>query len=53
MKKVAAFYPSLKSLPENKVKSFRSITLAEEIIKDTSIGFVVRILVFTLMKIYN
>ena len=51
--KVTTFYPCLKGLPENKVKSIRSITLAKEIIKETSIDFVVWILVFTLMNIYN
>ena len=53
VKKVAAFCPCPKSLPEAKVKSFELIQLAEEISKQSSIEFVMWILVVTLMRIYN
>ena len=45
VKKVAAFGPCLKSLPEAKVKSFGLILLVEEISKQPSIDSVVWLLV--------
>ena len=51
VKKVAAFCPCPKSLPEAKVKSFGLILLAEEISKQPSIDSVMWLLVLTLMKI--
>ena len=51
VKKVAAFCPCPKSLPEAKVKSFGLILLAEEISKQFKT--VVWLLVLTFMKIYN
>ena len=50
---VVAFCPCLKILPEAKVKSFRLISLAEEISKHPNIDSVVWILAVTLMKFYN
>ena len=43
----------LNSLPEAKVKSLGLIPLAEEISKQSSIAFVMWLLVVTLKKIYN
>ena len=51
VKKVAAFCPCTKILPEAKVKSFGLIPLAEEISKQPSLDSAVWLLVLTLMKI--
>ena len=53
VKKVAAFCPCPKNLPEAKVKNFGLIPLTEEISKQPRIDFVVRLLLFMLIKIYN
>ena len=53
VKKVAAFCPCPRSLPESKVKSFGIILLAEEISKQPSRDSEVWLLVVILLKICN
>jgi hypothetical protein len=48
-----AFCPSLKNLPEAKLKSFGLITLAEEVPRPLSMNSVMQLLVTILMQIYN
>jgi hypothetical protein len=44
---------AIKSLPEDKLKNFESIALAEEISKHPSIDSVMWLLVASLMQIYT
>ena len=53
VKKVAAFCPCPRSLPESKVKRFGLILLAEEISTTPSIDSEVWLLVVILLKICN
>ena len=53
VKKVAAFCPCLMSLSKAKGKSFRLISLPDEISKQPSLDYVFWIFVVTLMKNYN
>ena len=50
---MAVFCLFLKSLPEAKLKSFGTILLAEETLKQPSIDYVMWLLMVTLMKIYK
>ena len=53
LNKVFVLCPCPKSLSEAKVKNFRLIPFTKEISKKPSIDSVMRLLMVTLMKIYN
>jgi hypothetical protein len=53
VKNVAAFHICSKSLPEDKLKCFGLMTLAEKISKQPIIDYIVGLLVARLMQVYN
>ena len=53
VKNAAVFCPCLKSLPDAKLKNFHLMLLAEELLKQPHVDYAMRLLVASLMQMYN